>query len=100
MKCETQPYVARGRAFVFDGKPSERIRSAMKSAGFRWSPSAGLWWRSSSGDWANLFGWIVKELEMPGASMESFHDAQRERIESDRRRIAADDFDLANNRSL
>lgn len=30
---------------LFDGKPSEEIRSVLKSHGFRWSPSFGAWQR-------------------------------------------------------
>jgi len=30
---------------VFPAKPSESIRSMLKCAGFRWSPSGGCWWR-------------------------------------------------------
>jgi len=29
----------------FPDKPSEAIRALLKSAGFRWSPSAACWWR-------------------------------------------------------
>jgi hypothetical protein len=31
--------------FQFDGKPEEKIRTALKSRGFKWSPSRGLWVR-------------------------------------------------------
>ena len=31
--------------FVFDGKPSERIRGILKGRGFRWAPSEGAWQR-------------------------------------------------------
>jgi hypothetical protein len=30
---------------TFNEKPLEAIRSLLKGAGFRWSPSAGCWWR-------------------------------------------------------
>ena len=30
---------------LFPGKPSEAIRSQLKSAGFRWSPTEGAWQR-------------------------------------------------------
>ena len=30
---------------VFDGKPADSIRAALKSNGFRWSPTAGAWQR-------------------------------------------------------
>lgn len=29
--------------FIFDGKPSEEIRTALKRGGFRWSPTNGAW---------------------------------------------------------
>lgn len=29
--------------FIFEGKPSDAIRSALKSHGFRWSPTANAW---------------------------------------------------------
>jgi len=31
--------------FIFDGKPSEEIRSILKKHGFRWAPSEGAWQR-------------------------------------------------------
>jgi hypothetical protein len=33
---------------VFPGKPSEAVRSLLKSSGFRWAPSVGAWQRMSS----------------------------------------------------
>jgi len=37
---------------TFSGKPSEAIRSKLKSAGFRWAPSEGSWQRQiSNGAW-------------------------------------------------
>ena len=33
---------------VFDAKPNEAVRSALKSAGFRWSPTSGTWQRHAS----------------------------------------------------
>ena len=36
---------------IFPGKPSDAIRSELKSNGFRWSPMAGAWQRMPS-DWA------------------------------------------------
>ncbi len=30
---------------TFNAKPPDAIRSLLKGAGFRWSPSAGCWWR-------------------------------------------------------
>ena len=34
--------------FVFDGKPSEEVRSLLKSCGFVWAPSLGAWSRKLS----------------------------------------------------
>ncbi len=33
---------------IFDAKPAEAVRSALKGAGFRWSPAAGAWQRHAS----------------------------------------------------
>lgn len=33
---------------VFDAKPAEDVRAALKAAGFRWAPSAGAWQRHAS----------------------------------------------------
>jgi hypothetical protein len=33
---------------VFDAKPDDAVRSALKSAGFRWSPTVGAWQRHAS----------------------------------------------------
>lgn len=30
---------------IFDGKPSEEVREALKAAGFKWSPKSGAWQR-------------------------------------------------------
>ena len=35
----------RDTEIIFPAKPSESIRSMLKCAGFRWSPSGGCWWR-------------------------------------------------------
>ncbi len=39
---------------IFDGKPSDEIRTILKSNGFRWSPSFGAWQRqlTENGKWA------------------------------------------------
>jgi len=48
----------------FPGKPAEQVRAAMKSAGFRWSPTAGAWQRqlNNNARWAvkNAFEQIAK----------------------------------------
>jgi hypothetical protein len=46
--------------FTFAGKPSARIREALKANRFRWSPSGGYWWRRSAGGAADLFWSICK----------------------------------------
>ena len=40
--------------FVFDGKPADEIRQALKSNAFKWSPSRGAWVRqlTGNGQWA------------------------------------------------
>ena len=35
-------------AFDFPGKPAEAVRSVLKSAGFRWAPSLGMWTRKDT----------------------------------------------------
>ena len=42
----------------FPGKPSEQIRSTLKSHGFRWSPDAGAWQRMLSD---GLTQWLTQE---------------------------------------
>lgn len=96
MTFEHQYYGAKGIAFRFSGKPSERIRNALKANGFRWSPGEGHWYRMRAGEWADLACCIRKMIEGDPTA----EQAMREKQEADARRIAADDFDLANNRSL
>ena len=47
----------------FAGKPSENIRSLLKSRGFRWAPSVGCWqaYRGNSARWGAEL--VIKELE-------------------------------------
>ena len=40
----------------FSGKPSERVRSALKASGFRWSPAGGFWWRNRVSGAADFIG--------------------------------------------
>lgn len=35
---------------IFDGKPSDEVREALKSAAFKWSPSASAWQRALTGN--------------------------------------------------
>lgn len=35
---------------VFDGKPSDEVREALKHWGFRWSPKNGAWQRQLTGN--------------------------------------------------
>lgn len=37
---------SRYAAFRFDGKPSLSVRSILKTYGFRWNPTGGVWWRA------------------------------------------------------
>ena len=36
--------------FEFDGKPSDEVRTILKSNGFKWSPSRGAWVRQATGN--------------------------------------------------
>ena len=111
-----------GIAFVFDGKPDEKVRTCLKSAGFRWSPGAGHWWRRQVVPYADLSLHIDKLLHPGrpdgtcwrcgsaegrfrnhGAATPVYCDAchvENEQAEADARRLAAVDFDMANNRSM
>jgi len=46
----------------FDGKPDDKIRSALKANGFRWSPSALAWWRTKVVGSADFLGWLENKL--------------------------------------
>lgn len=44
--CEVVKNIEENRLqLIFDGKPSETIRKALKKHGFRWAPSKGVWQR-------------------------------------------------------
>jgi hypothetical protein len=49
--------------FKFDGKPSDEVRSILKSHGFKWSPSRGTWVRSAAGNGSYAMKQVQKELE-------------------------------------
>ena len=55
----------------FPGKPSEAIRTVLKSFGFRWSPEAGAWQRMLSGcsaEWLTREdGYMRQQLQRAGA---------------------------------
>lgn len=122
-------HLPRGIAFKFDHKPREAIRSALKANKFRWSPSSGTWWRDRAGEWADLLQWIRDNLESDSSAnrqpvgacweckdpngyfriraaaspvyCDSCHARHvEEEREEQQRRLAADDFDLANNRCM
>lgn len=51
---------------AFPGKPSQAVRSLLKSSGFRWSPTAGRWQRMLSGFAYHVTspdGYLRKQLE-------------------------------------
>lgn len=49
----------------FDDKPAADIRGMLKAAGFRWSPSSGVWWRSRVEGAADFLAVLDKRLN-PG----------------------------------
>jgi ATP-dependent Lon protease len=49
--------------FVFDGKPSEQIRSELKSNGFRWSPREGAWQRQLNNGSKSVADRMIKTLQ-------------------------------------
>ncbi len=118
-------FKGRQATLSFDGKPSEAVRSCLKANGFRWSPSGSYWWRSRITGAADVLDsvrriidresgvklpdapcWLCKDpngyFRNRGAATPVWCDAcdKKAREDDERRRIAADDFDLANNRSL
>lgn len=48
---------------IFDGKPEEKIRTLLKSNGFRWSPKEGAWQRQITGNGRRALEVIKKTLE-------------------------------------
>lgn len=117
----THELIGGGIAFKFGDKPDERIRTALKANGFQWHRQSGFWFRRRAGEWADLYCGIEKMLSpnrpdgecwkcgLPGkfrgygAATPVFCDAcekANREAEAQRMRIAADDFDLANNRSM
>ena len=60
---------------VFDAKPDETVRSALKSAGFRWSPTSGAWQRHAS----NAAWYEAKRIlhaDAPGGSVLGVDDGR------------------------
>jgi hypothetical protein len=47
---------------TFPDKPSEAIRALLKSAGFRWLPSAGCWWRRGVRGAADFLAALERKL--------------------------------------
>jgi hypothetical protein len=52
--------------FLFDEKPSEEIRSFLKSYGFRWAPSEGAWQRQRTLNAINASKRLVSKIEELG----------------------------------
>lgn len=44
----------------FDGKPSDAMRSVLKGAAFKWTPSKGAWQRQLTNNARHSFKWVVK----------------------------------------
>jgi hypothetical protein len=57
--------LARDTVIRFPQKPSEEIRSLLKCAGFRWSPTAACWWRRGVQGAADFLAQLDKRLH-PG----------------------------------
>ena len=49
-RCVVDPDEELRVNFYFDGKPSDDVRSLLKSSGFKWSPSRGAWTRKATGN--------------------------------------------------
>lgn len=47
---------------IFDGKPDEKIRTILKSNGFKWAPSQGAWQRQLTSNAKCALKFIIKEL--------------------------------------
>lgn len=48
---------------IFDGKPDEVIRTLLKSNGFKWSPSQGVWQRQLTGNGRWAFNRVIEKLK-------------------------------------
>lgn len=61
-RCVVDPSEELRVNFFFDGKPSEEVRSILKSNGFKWSPSRMAWTRKATG-WGNhAAGSVIEKL--------------------------------------
>lgn len=49
--------------FIFDGKPSEKVRSILKRSGFRWAPSEGAWQRQRTKIAVRIAKNLIPEME-------------------------------------
>lgn len=49
--------------FEFDGKPSDEIRTLLKSKGFRWTPSQGHWGRKLTGNASHAARQVMEALK-------------------------------------
>lgn len=49
--------------FLFDGKPSEEIRTILKSNGFRWSPTNSAWQRQLNGNGRYAANQVLKQIK-------------------------------------
>jgi len=49
--------------FIFDGKPSDEIRSLLKHNGFRWAPSEGAWQRQRTRNAVCIAKGLIPKLE-------------------------------------
>jgi hypothetical protein len=52
--------------FIFDGKPSDEIRSLLKSHGFRWAPSEKAWQRQRTLNAINVSRRLISKIEEGG----------------------------------
>src|SRR5262249_2581355 len=55
--------ISGGVRIRFSEKPDAHIRSALKSHGFRWSPSEGLWWRKRVDGAASFLAMLGREVD-------------------------------------
>ena len=49
--------------FKFPGKPAEQVRSALKSRGFKWSPTRGLWVRMLNDSARHSARYAIQDIE-------------------------------------